>query len=250
MDLKEFAQEFKESAAIAVENSGNDLDLELASSILEYLEDNGEVNVPEICAFKKTRARITAYDFNSEAESLDLFYFIKADTLLGKINNSKVHQGFNYLSAFFREAMDGSLLRTPGIEENDEIVEVARLIQSTKGNINQLRLYVITDGLTDPSAEISSVESEDNEYIIEYNIWDMQRVYQQHNIRAGKEKVEIDFPTEYNTELQCLKMSEENPYVDAYMAIIPGITLANIYKNTSRSSLKRMFVHSFSSRVR
>lgn len=73
MDLKEFAQEFKESAAIAVENSGNDLDLELASSILEYLEDNGEVNVPEICAFKKTRARITAYDFNSEAESLDLF---------------------------------------------------------------------------------------------------------------------------------------------------------------------------------
>ena len=99
MDLKEFAQEFKESAAIAVENSGNDLDLELASSILEYLEDNGEVNVPEICAFKKTRARITAYDFNSEAESLDLFYFIKADTLLGKINNSKVHQGFNYLSA-------------------------------------------------------------------------------------------------------------------------------------------------------
>ena len=151
MDLKEFAQEFKESAEIAVENSGNDLDLELASSILEYLEDNGEVNVPEICAFKKTRARITAYDFNSEAESLDLFYFIKADTLLGKINNSKVHQGFNYLSAFFREAMDGSLMRTPGIEENDEIVEVARLIQSTKGNINQLRLYVITDGLTDPS---------------------------------------------------------------------------------------------------
>lgn len=239
MDLKEFAQEFKESAAIAVENSGNDLDLELASSILEYLEDNGEVNVPEICAFKKTRARITAYDFNSEAESLDLFYFIKADTLLGKINNSKVHQGFNYLSAFFREAMDGSLLRTPGIEENDEIVEVARLIQSTKGNINQLRLYVITDGLTDPSAEISSVESEDNEYIIEYNIWDMQRVYQQHNIRAGKEKVEIDFPTEYNTELQCLKMSEENPYVDAYMAIIPGITLANIYKKYQQVLLEK-----------
>ena len=239
MDLKEFAQEFKESAEIAVENSGNDLDLELASSILEYLEDNGEVNVPEICAFKKTRARITAYDFNSEAESLDLFYFIKADTLLGKINNSKVHQGFNYLSAFFREAMDGSLMRTPGIEENDEIVEVARLIQSTKGNINQLRLYVITDGLTDPSAEISSVESEDNEYIIEYNIWDMQRVYQQHNIRAGKEKVEIDFPTEYNTELQCLKMSEENPYVDAYMAIIPGITLAKIYKKYQQVLLEK-----------
>ena len=102
MDLKEFAQEFKESAEIAVENSGNDLDLELASSILEYLEDNGEVNVPEICAFKKTRARITAYDFNSEAESLEHFYINNADTLSCKINNAKVHQGFKYRSAKFR----------------------------------------------------------------------------------------------------------------------------------------------------
>ncbi len=239
MDLKEFAQEFNESAEIAVEGNGNDLSLELASSILEYLEDTGEVNVPEICSFKKTRARITAYDYNSEAESLDLFYFIKAETLLGKINNSKINQGFNYLSAFFREARDGSLMRTPGIEENDEIVEVAQLIQSTKGNINQLRLYVITDGLTDPSAEICTVESDDHEYIIEFNIWDMQRVYQQHNIRAGKEKVEIDFPTEYNIELQCLKMSEENPYIDAYMAIIPGITLAKIYKKYQQVLLEK-----------
>ena len=68
---------------------------------------------------------------------------------------------------------------------------------------------------------------------------DMQRVFQQHNIRAGKEKVEIDFPTEYNTELQCLKMSEENPYVDAYMAIIPGTTLAKIYRKYQQILLEK-----------
>ena len=41
-----------------------DYDQELASAILEYLEDNGEVNVPELCVFQKTRTRITAYDYN------------------------------------------------------------------------------------------------------------------------------------------------------------------------------------------
>ena len=101
-----------------------------------------------------------------------------------------------------------------------------------------MRLYVITNGLTDPDVGIA-VESDDGEYIIEYNVWDMQRVYQQHNIRTGKEKVEIDFPTEYNTELQCLKMSEENPFVDAYMAIIPGITLAKIYKKYQQVLLEK-----------
>lgn len=239
MDIREFAQEFQDSVKTASEMGDKDYDQELAEAILEYLEDNGEVNAPEICTFQKTRTRITAYDYNDEAESLDLFYLVKADTLLGKVNNNKVQQGFNYLMSFYREAMSGTLLKAVNVENTDEIAEVAKLVQSTKGCINQLRVYVITNGLTDPSAVPSSVESEFNDFIIEYNVWDMQRVYQQHNIRAGKEKVEIDFPTEYNTELQCLKMSEENPYVDAYMAIIPGLTLAKIYKKYQQILLEK-----------
>lgn len=239
MDIREFAQEFQESVKLASEMGNIDYDQELASAILEYLEDNGEVNAPEICTFQKTRTRITAYDYNDEAESLDLFYLVKSDSLLGKVNNSKVQQGFNYLMSFYREAMNGTLLRTVNVENTDEIVEVAKLVQSTKGAINQLRVYVITNGLTDPSSVPASVESEYGDFIVEYNVWDMQRVYQQHNIRAGKEKVEIDFPTEYNTELQCLKMSEENPFVDAYMAIIPGLTLAKIYKKYQQILLEK-----------
>lgn len=239
MDIREFATEFQENVKMAVEMGNTDYEQELAGAILEYLQDNGEVNVPELCVFQKTRTRITAYDYNDEAESLDLFYLIKTDTLLGKVNNNKINQGFNYLMSFYQEAMNGTLLRTVSVGANDEIAEVAKLVQSTKGNINQLRLYVITDGLTDPDAAIAPVESADGEFITEYNIWDMQRVYQQHNIRAGKEKVEIDFPTEYNTELQCLKMSEENPFVDAYMAIIPGSTLAKIYRKYQQVLLEK-----------
>ena len=239
MDIREFAQEFQDNVKTASEMGNTDYDQELASAILEYLEDNGEVNAPEICTFQKTRTRITAYDYNDEAESLDLFYLVKAETLLGKVNNNKVQQGFNYLMSFYREAMDGTLLKSVNIENTDEITEVAKLVQSTKGNINQLRVYVITNGLTDPSAVPSSTESEFNDFIIEYNVWDMQRVYQQHNIRAGKEKVEIDFPTEYNTRIQCLKMSDDNPFVDAYLAIMPGVTLAKIYKKYQQVLLEK-----------
>lgn len=239
MDIREFAQEFQDNVKTASEMGQTDYDQELASAILDYLEDNGEVNVPEICTFQKTRTRITAYDYNCEAESLDLFYLIKADTLIGKINNNKVHQGFSYLMSFYREAMNGTLLKSVNIENTDEIAEVAKLVQSTKGNINQLRIYVITNGLTDPSAVPSSVEDESGEFIIEFNVWDMKRVYQQHNIRAGKEKVEIDFPTEYNTQIQCLKMSDDNPFVDAYLAIMPGNTLAKIYKKYQQVLLEK-----------
>lgn len=239
MDIKDFAREFLENVSAEAEMNNNDYDHVLAESIIDYLVDNGEVNAPEICVFQKTRARITAYDYNDEAESLDLFYLIKAECLLGKINNSKLQQGFNYLSSFYRGAMNENLLKSVDVDRNDEIVEVARLVQSTKGKINQLRLYVITDGQSDPTGVPEPVESEDGDFTIEYNVWDMHRIFQQNNIRAGKEKVEIDFPTDYNTELQCLKMSDENPFVDAYMAIIPGSTLARIYKRYQQVLLEK-----------
>lgn len=239
MDIKEFAKEFIENVNMSVDMTGVDYEQELVTSILEYIVDNGEVNAPEICAFQKTRARITAYDYNDEAESLDLFYLVQADSLVGKINSNKLQQGFNYLMSFYREAMSGTLFKSQEVTPSDELVEVAKLVQSTKDNISQLRLYVLTDGLTDPSSVPASVDADDSEYVIEFNVWDMQRVFQQHNIRAGKEKVEIDFPTNYNTELQCLKMSEENPSVDAYLAIIPGLTLAHIYKQYQQVLLEK-----------
>ena len=238
MNIKDFASDFLESVNNTIETTGQEYDIELAKSILEYIEDSGEINAPEICCFKKTRTRITAYDYNDEAESLDLFYLVKADTFVGKVNNNKIERGFNYLQSFYRETMNGTLLKGLDISISDEIYEVATLVKSTKGHISQLRLYVISDGLSDPSAIPSSIEAEDG-IIIEYNVWDIQRIYQQHNLRAGRERIEIDFPTEYNTEIQCLKMSDENPLVDAYLAIIPGITLAKIYKRYQQALLEK-----------
>lgn len=101
MDIREFAQEFQDNVRVTVEMGNTDYDTEIAKGILEYMEDNGEVNALEICTFQKTRTRITAYDYNDEAESLDLFYLVKADTLLGKVNNSKVQQGFNCLQMVY-----------------------------------------------------------------------------------------------------------------------------------------------------
>lgn len=188
MNIKEFAQDFIDSVKTSAEIVEKDYDLELASAILEYITDSGEVNAPELCYFQKTRSRITAYDFNDEAESLDLFYLIKADTLIGKINNGKIEGGFNYLQSFYREAINDSLLRGKNISITEEISEVITLIKSTVGQISQLRLYVMTDGLTDPVFALPTVEQEEWGITIEFNVWDMQRIYQQDNLRRGKEK--------------------------------------------------------------
>lgn len=37
--------------------------------------------------------------------------------MLGKVNNSKIQQGFNYLVSFYREAMNGTLLKSANVEK-------------------------------------------------------------------------------------------------------------------------------------
>ena len=141
MDIKEFAKDFLENVKMSVEMNESDYDEELASSILEYVEDNGEVNAPQICSFKKTSSRITAYDYNTESESLDLFLLVKADSLVGKINKNKIETAFNQLSSFYRETMNGTIFKNQEVSETDEIAEVARLIQSSKGNKNKRKSF-------------------------------------------------------------------------------------------------------------
>lgn len=239
MDIKEFASDLADGIRQSMEDTGSDYDFELATILFEYMVQSGEVSSPTQCSFSKTRCRLTAYDYDAETESLDLFYLIRAAAPLGKVNNNRVQQGFNYLMNFFREASDDSLLRNRDVGEYDEIAEVARLVKEARSHISQLRVYVLTDGIVDPSAVPCAVDSDDGEYVIEYNVWDMQRVFQQDNIMRGRSKVEINFEVNYNAEIQCLKMNDDNAYVDAYLAIMPGEILAKIYKQYHQALLEK-----------
>jgi len=237
MNLQEFSQQFFENIDISVEMNETGYEEELAKSILEYIVDCGDTNAPEYCAYNERKSRISAYDYNEETECLDLFYLVKADNRGGKVNANKLQQSINYMTSFYNESVDGSLLSK--IEnKNTEIEEVAGLIKSAHDNLKTVRLFILSDGIGDNDALPSSIEGDDG-IIWEYCLWDLHRVYQQDRIQSGKEKIEIDFPTIYNTELQCVKMIESNPDVDAYLAIIPGVTLAKIYNEYKQALLER-----------
>lgn len=136
------------------------------------------------------------------------------------------------------------------ISANDDaegLLELVELIDTTKKQIGTLRLYVLSNGLVEFPAGTFELDSG---LIMEQNVWDIQRVYQQERMHSGKEKIEIDFPANYDTELQCLKMNHNSENVEAYLAIIPGITLAKYTKLISKHYLKRMSERFCSLRVK
>lgn len=105
MDIKSFASE---QYALALENANNNgtcIEVELARNILDLMSEYGEISNYELCQFKKGQAMLTAYSYNEDLESLDLFLFSKASTPTAKIGVDTVQDKYSNISNFYREAL-------------------------------------------------------------------------------------------------------------------------------------------------
>ena len=236
-EIRDFAENFLNDVQETAISSHRTNEEQLAYEILRRIEDSGEVSEPEMCESDRTRQCLTAYCYNEEAEgdeesSLDLFYLIKADDVLGQIANEIVQERFCELNRFYNDARGEKIQRTANVQATDEIYQIAQIIHnaSRSGRINLLRLYIITDGVVDMSCVPE--DEEGGNLRIEYNVWDMKRIYAQNNIRMGRDRIVIDFRNNDcgGRMLPCIKVEDGNNEVDSYMAVICGNALANIYR--------------------
>lgn len=240
MDIKEFAAEFMEGVQFTMEVEDCEMEKALTEGIIEYLVTAGEIGAPIVAPFKKTKAAISAFDYNEENNSLDFFLTVLADNLLGKVNNSKIEDSFNRMMRFYNEALDGTIESMTN--SGSEVMEAVELVKASKGKVENLRMFVLTNGLNNDYEPVYT--DLENGLVLSQSVWDMQRVFQQHKIQSGKEKIDVDFAVNYGTELQCIKMAKNDPDVDGYLAIIPGTTLAQVY-NTYQQALLEKNVRTF-----
>lgn len=258
MNITSFAQYVADSTQELAEINDADINTELTRYYLGCMEECGEVSAPEICIFSEGRAKLSAYDYNDEAESLDLFLFIHASSLMLRVDN-RIETGFKYLQEFYYQCLK---LKAPfkGGEKDfsADVQDAINVVRDSKGKVNVIRFYILTDGsISSIQDKISEVDEEGVAY--EYNVWDIARIYRQDQIKKGNDKIVIDFENDKSyyvpnknsktneliaPKVQCLKVDDENPYVDTYLAIISGDVLAKIY-NQYRTMLLEKNVRAF-----
>lgn len=237
MDIKSFASEQYTLALADANHNGTSIDVELARNILDLMSEYGEISTYELCQFKKGQAMLTAYSYNEDLESLDLFLFSKASTPTAKIGVDTVQDKYSNISNFYREALRN--IPFFGAEVSEDAKNAIALIKEVRNNIQRVRLYFLTNGIVDPSPILNFSEENEYEHIfMEYSTWDLSRVYRMNAINSGSEAIEIDFRLNYNTKIQCLRVEDENPKVDAYFAIMPGSILAKIYEQYKQTLLE------------
>lgn len=198
MDIKSFATEQYTLALEDANNNGTSIEVELARNILDLMSEYGEISTYELCQFKKGQAMLTAYSYNEDQESLDLFLFSKASTPTAKIDADTVQDKYSNISNFYREA----LRNVPffGAEVSKDAKNAIALIKEVRNNIRRVRLFFLTNGIVEPSPILNFSEENEYEHIfMEYSTWDLSRVYRMNAINSGSEAIEIDFQLNYKT---------------------------------------------------
>ena len=237
MDLSEFAVDFLEGSLITVEDEKIPQEDSITNDILEYLFDSGEVIAAELCHYKVRGIKINAWNYDDENDSIDLFVTIfKSDPRLTRVSDKDILDAFNKAENFFWSAREGKL--SSKVEEAEiTIFDVVQVIEQTKDVVKNIRIFVLTNGQS--SADIVPQPKETDDTYLEFQLWDIERVYQQYLIRSGKQKIEVDFLNDYNHKLKCLMMDKVSDNVDVYLAIIPGKILSHIYEKYRQGLLEK-----------
>lgn len=238
--LDDFYESFREEILCAsdTETSGWTTDDFLTSVMLEYLEEAGEVTDPIICPFRDRGLQMNAYAFSEDFESVDIFVSIYSDTEMPRsVSQTDIDSAIKRAIQLYHRAIND--LYTSFQRDNDTY-EFAISVFQNKGNIKNVRICALTNGLVKPIAlkniTISGAE-------VSFTLWDIDRLYRCVTSGKMRETIEIDFEEKFQTTIPCIENSTSNKY-SVYLAIINGELLAALY-NEFRDRLLEKNVRSF-----
>ncbi len=213
---------------------------EFYGKTLEILEDNGDFQDPVLFYFGKTGRRnrymqIDGYCFDELEQSMTLFIYDFEDSLQpATLTNTQIDVLYKRLRSFLDEVCHGEI--NDYCDDSDDVIQLAELIKGrmeaddlNSEQILKIKLYIITNKKLSNQVKKLKQEQFDNRPV-ELNIWHIERFFELEKA-SDNEPIYIDFKEEFGSEgIPCIKGDiGENLGYEAYIAIIPGKLLADIY---------------------
>ncbi len=192
--------------------------------LLESLEEAGEIEGGHVCYHRDRGIEVSGYGVNDEADVLNLFTTTyRGDVPPATVGNQDIEVAFRRLLTFWNKTAD-AYHKT--LEGSSEAFDMAMRLHEAHGSVAQLRLFLLTDGLARsehrPAEEIGGVETS-------FHIWDIRRLHRLVTSGLRREPIEIDFVSRFGAAIPCLPSASDDGEYEAFLAIIPGDVLNEIY---------------------
>lgn len=172
--------------------------------------------------------RVDGYAFDDYDCSMSLFIAeYDGEEVISTITKTDSLSLFEKLYSFVDGSLNGNFRNT--IEISTPVYDLVERLVNLERTIRKFRFFVLTD--KEMSGKISSFDSSEiNGIPIEYNVWDIKRLFRVVGAGEGHEPVEIDFKELTKKGLPCLEASDvSDDNVKCLLCVIPGEVLADLY---------------------
>lgn len=197
--------------------------------ILERLEEAGHLDgafpLYQEGRVKNSAYRIDGYSYEEERSRLDLFTTIyTGDLPSNKISTSEVTKALNRALRFASACVDGFASQLE--PANTDASDLARLIESKADNLSAIRILLLTDGMVGNITPPGEWRGKP----LEFEVYDIVRLFRILGEGETREDITVDLVSLTGNSLPCLHVPMQNDEYDAYLAVLPGKVLAQVYE--------------------
>ena len=227
MSLEQFALDLQQE--IQVEASLQDEEQPRAdvftTNVIAELTDIGELDDGVACHHEARGLLVSGYNIGPDEESLDLFVTNFAGAAPpATLPKADVEAAFRRLRSYLDKARTRLHLT---MEESSPAFDMAQRIHEMWPSVDRLRMFLFTD------CTVKTSPPRNGEYDgvpLTHHIWDIERLYRLATSGQGREPIEIDFREMWGQPVQCLGPAGGKGDYEAYMLVLPGQLLADIYE--------------------
>lgn len=239
MDIGEFRIQFMEQLRFDAEHEGTEPESQFISKALDLLEEIGDVSdpMPMSIEMKGGRGRIMAFDAYAYDEADGALIMIASDFIneidnTPTLTNTRIDELFLHMRNFIEESVEGDV--SAYCDDSDPAINIAKEIKTKVGKsmlateILRFKFIILSNAVL--SRQVKNVSREEFlERPVELNIWTIERFHQTYSTNSS-EIIEIETKDFGCDGIQYLKADiGEDANYDAYLGIVPGEFLANIY---------------------
>lgn len=239
MEIDEFRKQFIDQLRFDAEHEGSEPESQFVTKAIDELESLGELNdpVPLSVEIKGHRGALMSFDAYAYDEADSSLVLISSDFNNERDNapvltNSRINELYTRMRRFVEECVGGNI--TDLCDDSDPIINVAKEFKKkigkslTDSEVLCFKFYIISDAVL--SRSVKNISKDD--FLgrpVNLTVWTLERFFQTYTSGVS-EIIGIDTKDFGCEGIQYLKadLGEQSEY-DAYMGIVPGRFLADIY---------------------
>jgi hypothetical protein len=234
MNLEDFRNELVGDLRVAAEANQSDPHSEFVIDAVDQLQEAEEVENVELGYFegigpKGTKLMTDGYAFDSVDKSCVVLIsdFSNSDSL-ETLTSTDIDRLYNNMRYLVEAALNGYIVDNKFEESSigyTFAVEAKRMFDN--GEISKFRFYILTDKKL--SERVKNIQKEPiSGKKVDLNAWDINRFFQLYTSTQGKEEIEIDSSNVEGGGIPYVSATDGDDY-SAYLAVVPGKFLADIY---------------------